>query len=156
MSVTIKVEGFRQLEKALEELESSATRKNVLRRSLKEAGEPVAAEANSRAPRGPTKQLSKSYRVGTRLSKRQSKLERRLWKEQANKPFVAAYIGTDLSRGGYQEFGTDEHKAQPHFRPAWESGKLGVLEDIKKSMKKNIKKSAERARRKALKAKRVK
>ena len=134
------------------ELDNKATARNASRRALVEAGKPVAAATNENAPRGLYLNLSKSYTSGTKLSKRQKRLQGRNEREVTGKPFVAAFIGTNDPAGGQQEFGNILHKAQPHFRPVWEGMKMGVLKDIQKQMKIQIDKAVIRARKKALKA----
>lgn len=50
MKITAKVNGFKELEAALEGLDKAATRKTVARNALKKAGAPVADGMRSRAP----------------------------------------------------------------------------------------------------------
>jgi len=152
MALTVKVEGLRELEKAFDEFESNANRKNIARRALANAGEPVADAANASAPTA-TGFLAKSYTTSSKLTKRQKKLDKNFWRERDGKPLVVAYIGTNARAGVYQEFGTENHRAQPHFRSAWEAGKMGVLNRVKSSIKIELKKASDRARRKALRLK---
>ena len=64
-SVAFDIQGFAELEKALDNLSKSAG-KGVLRRSLKKAAQPTADIAASLAPKK-TGALAKSIIVGTKL-----------------------------------------------------------------------------------------
>lgn len=68
MKTTVKLEGFKELDVALAQIEKKATQKAVMRRALRNAALPVAAKANSMAPTGPTGRLSGSVIVGTKIS----------------------------------------------------------------------------------------
>lgn len=150
VSFTVKVEGLKELEKALLEL-STATAKNVGRRTLRKAGQPVADKMNALAPEGGTSEdgpLNESYSVSTRLNRTQARAERK-----AGKDDVFMYIGTNDVAGIQQEFGNERHQAQPHARPAWESEKFETLDRIRDNLTVEVRKAAERAARKALKSK---
>lgn len=67
MKLDVKVEGFRELEAALAQIEKKATAKAVMRRALRNAALPVAEKANAMAPIGPTGLLSESVIVGTKV-----------------------------------------------------------------------------------------
>lgn len=147
---TVKLEGFRELEKALLEL-STATAKNVGRRALRKAGTPLAAKMNAYAPEGgtsPDGPLNESYSVSTKLNKSQAKLERREGRDD-----VFMYVGTNDVAGIQQEFGNERHNPQPHARPAWAADRFATLDRLADSLTEEVSKAAERARRKALKAK---
>lgn len=145
MAFTAKVEGLKSLEAALLQIEKLTTRKSLGRRVLKKAGQPIADGANARAPQGPTGKLGESYAVSTKLNKSQKRATRRERKDD-----VLMYIGTNDPGGLQQEFGNVNHSSQPHFRPAWDSGKRGVLDTIKAELASEIMKTAQRqARRKA-------
>jgi HK97 gp10 family phage protein len=139
----IRVEGLRELQDALMEV-SRATAKNIMARSLKQAGEPVRAAAESLAPVA-TGTLQESIGTGTKLSRRQKS---RFRKQSA----VEVYIGVtnSLPQGHLQEFGTVDHGPQPFMRPAWDANKTRVLDSIKELTWAEIAKTAERvAKRKA-------
>lgn len=147
---TLKVEGFKELERALLELTTAAA-KGVGRRTLRRAGAPVAAKMNAYAPDGgtsPDGPLNESYTVSTKLNKSQAKQERR-----AGRDDVFMYIGTNDVAGIQQEFGNERHNPQPHARPAWQSEQFATLDRIKDALTDEVEKAAARARRKALKAK---
>ena len=145
---TVKVEGLRELEAALLEM-TTATAKNVGRRALRKAAQPVADRMNAMAPEGgdsPDGPLNQSYTVSTKFNKSQARQERR-----AGRDDVFMYVGTNDVAGIQQEFGNERHLPQPHARPAWNAETLPTLERIKGSLTDEIAKAAERARRKALK-----
>lgn len=169
----MKVEGLRELDAALGDL-PKATARNVLRRVLKKAAEPLRADMESRAPDDPSTpspDLHSSIAVSTKLKNSVGKAEFRAvlqaggTKAQAgaalrtarsggSKAFAELYVGPGEggAHGILQEFGTVHHKAQPFMRPAWDAGKDGVLESIKKDLGDEIVKSAKRLAKKRAKA----
>lgn len=150
MSETIRLSGFKELDSALERL-SKAAGKGVLRRAGKTALEPIADAARSMAPNDPNTggfDLVKSITVGTKLSKRQQGLHRKTVRD--DKASVEVFVGAGpLPQAHLQEFGTIKHAPQPFMRPAWEAGKMKVLEDLKKELWAEVEKAAARAARKA-------
>lgn len=148
---TVKVEGLRELEKRLAQL-PKATGKNVLRRTLKSAGKPIAQEANALAPDDPSTPggLSQSYAVSTKLNKNQKKAMR---KAKADKAYVEVYVGTNDPAGVQQEFGNRNHGPQAHFRPAWDAKQGEALKIIKTDLGDEILKAAQRLARKAARGK---
>lgn len=148
--INVRLIGAKQLENALLEL-TTATAKNVGRRSLRRAGQPLADTMNAYAPEGGTSQdgpLNESYTVSTKLNKSQAKLARKEGRAE-----VFMYVGTADTAGVQQEFGNVNHGAQPHARPAWDSRKEKVLTDVLRSTEEEVTKAAARARRKALRGK---
>jgi HK97 gp10 family phage protein len=143
--VTIKVEGLKELDEALREF-SKATERNIIRRSLLAAGEPIRDAAAARAPRL-RGALAASIGEGTKLSRRQKGLHRA---ESGVEVFVGA---GSLAQAITQEFGTVNHPPQPFMRPAWDENKGRALSIFKDKMTDEIDKAAKRAARKALKAK---
>ncbi|OMQ44930.1 HK97-gp10 family putative phage morphogenesis protein [Ensifer sp. 1H6] len=145
MAIKVKVEGFRELDKALQQLKV-ATAKNVARRVLMKAAEPIAEDMRARAPDDPDtggNDLKSSIGVGTKLTKRQSKANKR---ESPVEVFVGA---GGVPQAHLQEFGTEHHVAQPFARPAWDAGKSQALETIRDELTIEIGKAATRAARKA-------
>lgn len=140
--VTVKVEGLKELEKALKEL-PRATAKNVMKRVLIQAGQPVADQAEGLAPVN-TGKLQKSIDIGVKLTRRQKSSSP---KQSAVEVYIG--VGRSLPQGVFQEFGTAKNPPQPFMRPAWDGNKLGVLEKIKDLTWAEIKKAADRASRKA-------
>lgn len=144
----MKIEGLKELEKALMELDKHTARKSVARKVLKKAGQPLADDMNQRAPigEGESGGLNKSYSVSTKLSKRQRKLAKR------GKSDVEVYVGTSDPAGLQQEYGNVNHAAQPHVRPAWDGGKTQALNTIKTELGAEIINAAKRQAKRKLKA----
>lgn len=142
--VKVHVEGLKELEQALQRL-PKANAKAVLRRTLKEAGEPVAKTARSLAPRE-MGYLRESIDVSPKLSSRQATMNNR------QSP-VEMYIGPGTDPAGHlQEFGTGPgHQAQPFMRPAWDQHKNEVLDIIANRTWLEIEKTAARLAKKAAK-----
>ncbi|NVP55966.1 HK97 gp10 family phage protein [Mycoplana rhizolycopersici] len=136
---TVKVEGLRELDRALGALPKS-TAKAVLRQVLKDAGEPIARAARLGAPRHDM-HLYESIDVSTRLNGRQRGLHR-----EENKPtFQEMFVGTNNPAGVFQEFGTGPgHIAQPFMRPAWDAHKMSTITLISDGLWVSIEKAAKR------------
>lgn len=146
MNTTIKLEGAKELEEALKELTAAGARA-AMRRALRAGGAPLAARMNALAPDGgtsPDGPLNDSYSVSTKLNRRQSRAQRRTGKDE-----VFMYVGTSDVAGIQQEFGNRNHAAQPHVRPAWDTGKTQVLTDTLGAAEVEVEKAVARARRKA-------
>lgn len=136
--VTVKLEGFRELDAALGKL-PKATAKNVLRRVLKKAAQPVDVDASSAAPVN-TGKLQVSVITGTQLTRSQ----RRGATLATSNYYAEIHVGTSLGRGMFQEFGTFKDAPQPWFRPAWEANKDTALNIIKVELGGEIEKAAKR------------
>lgn len=135
---TVKVEGLRELDRALGALPQS-TAKAVLRQVLKDAGEPIARAARQGAPRHDM-HLYESIDVSTRLNRRQRGLHR-----EENKPtFQEMFVGTNNPAGVQQEFGNHRHAAQPFMRPAWDANKMNTIKLISDGLWVSIQKAAQR------------
>ena len=167
-SVSLDVQGFADVEKALDNLSKSAG-KGVLRRSLKKAAQPTADLAASLAPRK-TGNLAKSIIVGTKLDGRQAKIHKKMFKD--DKSAVTIFVGPSYllgangRHGHLVEFGTAPHinggqfagsqhpgtAAQPFMRPAWEQDKMAMLERLKSELWSELEKSIKRADAKAARA----
>lgn len=146
---TVKIEGLRELDQALGQLPKS-TAKATLRKVLKEAGEPLAAQMRSLAPKF-EHHLEEGIDVGTRLTRRQRSLHKA---EGGGQDFAEAFVGTSNPAGVQQEFGTGPgHKAQPFARPAWDAQKNNVLHIITHRLWSAIEQAAARAAKKAAKGK---
>jgi hypothetical protein len=136
-----KVEGLKELDKALTEL-PKATARNVLLRTLKEQGQPIANAGEAYAPRL-SGQLAESYTVGTKLSRRQKKLHKK-------ESHVEVFIGpTPHPKSVQTEFGNAHQAPHPHLRPAWDGNVMRVLDGIKNSLAEQIEKARARLARKA-------
>lgn len=154
MKTRLHVEGLRELDKALGELPKS-TGKAVLRRVLKKAGEPIAADMRAMAPdapgSSPKRDLRSSIGVSTKLSKRQRKAHRKAFRD--DKAAAEMFVGAGpLPHPHLQEFGTFKEAPQPFARPAWDANKSKALEIIKVALADEITKAATRIARKQAKA----
>lgn len=136
-----KLDGLKELERALGEL-PKATGKAVLRRVLKQAGEPIARAARARAPRDHG-DLVESIDVSTKLSRRQRA-------RHVKKSTVEMFVGPGPHPQAItQEFGTWFHAPQPFMRPAWDEQKMTALDITGTMLGVEIDKAAKRAARKA-------
>lgn len=147
--MTIQVHGLKELDRALQEMKT-ATSRGVVRRGLMKAMAPMAAAASGLAPDDPTTpapDLHRSIRVGDALKAGRGVLVRGFG---FNDGQVTIWMGP--TRGGYpqavmQEFGTHNQPAQPYMRPAWDSGKERLLQDVASGLSVEVRKAAERAAR---------
>lgn len=146
MKTTMKIEGLKELDAALAQL-PKATAKNVLRRVGRKALEPFAADMKARAPEEDG-HLKQSIGVGTRLTKRQASLHRKMFRN--DRASVEMFAGAGgLPQATQQEFGNENHVPQPFARPSWDGNKRHVLETIKSDLGDEIDKAAKRLARKA-------
>lgn len=141
--ISARLEGLEQTVTNLGDL-SRATGRNVLRRVLLPAGEPVAHDAAQMAPYR-TGRLAFSVVVSTQLTRRQ--------RRGAKQNEVEVYIGPAggngaLNYASFGEFGTIDTPAQPFMRPAWESNRGIVLGLIHSGLKAEVERAADRAARK--------
>ena len=144
----MRVEGFRELEQELGKLANVNQRRASGRRALRAAAQPMADLAQSMAPRGLSGMLAPSITVGTRLSKRQAGLHRRMFR--GNRAAVEVFVGAGpLSSAHTQEFGTRFHAAQPFMRPAWDQDHRAMIERLKAELWADIQKAVARAERRA-------
>ncbi len=145
---TVKLTGFKELERELENL-SKAAGKGVLRRSLKKAAQPIADTANAIAPVGDTSEpgLSESVVYSTRLNRRQTGLHRKMFRD--DRAAVEGFVGTNDPAGVQQEFGNINHGPQPFMRPAWDQEALPTLDRLGDNLWTELQKSIARAERKA-------
>lgn len=157
MSISLKFEGGREIEKALAQLPRS-TAKSVTRRVLKKVLEPVRNSADA---------YSEHFNivVGTRLSPRQKGLARGDFAGHV----VSMYVGPVQEDGSHAphahliEFGTAprSHKSgkyvgfvspQPFMRPAWDAWSPRMLEELGRLMWEEIEKTVARRAARAAKA----
>jgi HK97 gp10 family phage protein len=145
--IKFEIEGLRDLEQAFAELEKPAQRKASARRALKKAAQPIADTAERLAPRD-RGFLAASITVGTKLSRRQSALHRKMFRD--DKAAVEMFVGAGpYSSAHNQEFGNENHAPQPFMRPALQSNVDGFFNTIKAEMWADLRKTVERAERKA-------
>ena len=146
----LHVAGLKELDRALGELKT-ATAKRLTTKVLKDAGQPIADHASAIATQGRTGVLKASFGVGTQLTRRQAKGNRK-------ESDVEVYVGSGRAKnvraagpvqGITEEFGTSHSPAHPALRPAWDSGQRKALDDIKDGLAENIDKAAKRAAKRA-------
>lgn len=143
---TAKVEGLSELNAALGELPKT-TAKNVLKRSLMPAAKPIDDMASRLAPKL-TGALEISIITGTKLTRRQ----RSSAYKAGAAGVVEVHVGTAMSRGLFQEFGTVKMPAHPFMRPAWEANKDNALQIIATTLGNEIEQAAARLAKKKAKA----
>lgn len=144
MAVRVKITGLRELETALSDLKR-ATAKNVARKVLLAAGKEMMEAGHANAPLGPTGNLKGSYAIGTKLTRRQSKMN----KKQSG---VEVYVGPNDPAAVQTEFGNAHQAAEPHLRPAFDAEAMPTLERIRDGLGVEIAKAVERSARKAARA----
>lgn len=147
MTVTINLQGFRELEREFAKLEKLATRRSVARRALKKAAQPMADLAASMAP-SDDGDLKASIAVSTKLSSRQAGVHRRMFRN--DRASVEMFVGAGpLPSAHTQEFGTVHHAPQPFMRPAFDQDHINLLRRLGDEMAKEIDKAVTRAARRA-------
>ncbi len=150
---SVKIEGLREVNEALGQL-PKATGRNVLRRVALKRLEPMAADARQiAAGNNWSGELAESIQASTKAAGYAKRINRR------NKSEVEAYMGPAGTggkkappQGSQQEFGNSNHPPQPSIRPAWDSGKLGLLDGLADDLWAEIHKATARLAKKAAKA----
>lgn len=180
MRFKVKVEGLRELDRALSELPKSL-HKGVMTRVLRKAAQPIAEAARSLAPRD-TGELSNSISISTRVANsvgaqafrevlatggsrgeatKALRSARRAAKGSA--PQVSVYVGPakattkrNAIKRIVQEFGSRNQAARAYMRPAWDSKSGEALNIVKREMGDEITRAAQRlAKRQARKKAKV-
>ena len=157
MSISMKMTGFREIEKALAQL-PAGTAKGVARRAMKKELAPVAATANSFWP-GADDQV---FKITSRISPSQKGDSA----AKNGRSVVNMFVGANVGAGGAPhahlvEFGTGPRfqksgrftgsvAPQPMLQPAWDMNKQSMLEGLGARMWDEIEKTiARRAKRAA-------
>jgi len=165
MTTVVSLSGFRDLDRALAEL-PKATARNVLRRTLVKAGEPIAEKARELAPvdRGDLKaSIAVSARVKNKVGSAEYAAAMRAGlgkgaavralrdaRRGAGGSFAQMYVGPAVPQGFYGhlvEFGTSRTAAQPFMRPAWDAMQTEALNLIKGELAEQIIMAAKRVAR---------
>lgn len=167
-----KVEGLKELDAALGQFSKSVGR-NVLKRALVRAGEPIAETARAYAPfesgelRGSIQvssrikntignaEFSAAMRAGLGIQAARSAL--RTARRNNKGSFAEVHVGpaqatnkADAIKRIVQEFGSSKQAPQPYMRPAWDAKQGEALDNVKVELEKEILKTAARiAKRKA-------
>lgn len=140
----VKVQGFRELEKALGELKVSTAR-NVGRRTLRQALEPMAEVARQNVAQDRTGELRESIGITTGRPK---------GKGYRRQDRIEVHMGPGQQPQGIQEeFGNRRQPPRPFMRPAWDAEKQRALEGVKTILGEEIERAAQRAARKSHKTK---
>ena len=147
--VSIQVHGLRELEEELAKFGPEVA-KRVLRKAIKEGGEPMRAEAARLAPRSSSGADKKGWhladsifmKIGTKKGK--SWVETLFGVEQGS---VTAMIGFDKYTfyGMFQELGTRFHAAHPFLRPAFDNESENAVRMIAAELKRGIEAQAKKA-----------
>lgn len=153
MSITVRLEGFAELEQALKQLGKQTTQKASLRRALKKAAQPLADLARSLAPVDPNSpgDLAGSIAVSTKLTQRQRKLHRKMFRN--DKAAVEMFVGPGADPAAWnQEFGNVNHAPQSFLRPAWQQDQRAMLDRLRAEIAIDIDKAVRRAARRRARA----
>lgn len=142
MANRFRIDGLRETERALSEL-PRATAKNVTRRVLRRRAQPIERAAAANAPTL-SGALKEDVKTGTKLSRRQAAMNRRLGRSE-----VEVHVGVADPAGVQTEFGNEHQEAQPWLRPAWDANWRGVLDGIADDLWDETRKAADRLARKA-------
>lgn len=142
---TVRVEGLRELEGALAALPKS-TGKAVLRRVARNALGLFDKAWRERAPHL-TGSLEESGGVGTKLTRRQARLNRK----REDRSSIEMYAGPNDPAAIPEEFGWVDGPAQPFARPAWDQTKAAMLDSVADGLGGEIDKAARRLARKVAK-----
>jgi HK97 gp10 family phage protein len=143
--VIVKLEGFKELDRALAEL-PRATAKRTATKALNKAADPIDEQASAAAP-VLTGGLERSVITGKRLTRSQRSGGPKLTAggfRSESKNYVEVHVGTSLSRGIFMEFGTFKDDPSPFMRPAWDANKMRALDIIKSELGTEIEKAAKR------------
>jgi HK97 gp10 family phage protein len=146
MSFVMELEGFSELEDALDALSKSAG-KGVLRRSLRSAAKPLADLMRSGAPEGQG-DLKASIAISDKLSPRQASKHRMMFRD--DRASVEMFVGAGpLPQAHQAEFGNEHQTPQPFARPAWDRDQRPLVDRLGKGLWVEFEKSLARAQRKA-------
>lgn len=168
VKTTIKVEGLRELEEALQEL-PRATGGNVLKRAILKPAQAFADEASAIAP-FKTGTLKKEIKPGTPriITAGKAAFAAAMRGGASRAEAGAAARAANSAAGGqgrhavvevgptqkafygvFQEFGTAHHKAQPFMRPTWDRMQNFLIDMVATTLKEEIDKAVARIARKA-------
>ncbi len=145
--VQFRFEGGRELQAALGEIESMATRRGVARRALAKAAIPIRDEWASGVDVD-SGDLKSSIKIG--------KANRKDNRRGNRGDVVSTYVGLDLSvnkrlsiYGHIEEFGGHSEPANPAGRNAFETKKQTAVDRLADDLRAELKATADRAARKA-------
>lgn len=144
---TMKIDGLKDLGRALDELPKTTARATLRRVGVK-ALQPFDKAWRANAERNRlTGALDGSGGVGTKLTRRQAQQA----KKAGDKSFVEVYAGPNNPAAVPAEFGTVDQPPRPFMRPAWDATAGQTLQTVADELGTEIDKSAKRLARKAAK-----
>ncbi|GLK49493.1 hypothetical protein GCM10017620_24660 [Brevundimonas intermedia] len=140
-SPSFKIEGLKDIDQALLDIGKKATAKNIGRRALRNAAEPIDQSWRSKV-RVDTGDLRESGGISTKLTRRQ----RAQHKKTAP---IEMFVGPGGNPQAItEEFGTNTHPPHPSLRPAWDEHRHDLPAVIGAELWSEIEKAAARAARK--------
>lgn len=149
--MTARFEGGSELKAALLKLVDQTGKttqgKAAMGRAAAKALIPTRDTAKRLAPKL-TGDLEESIIIGTRLTRRQARMAKKVGKSA-----VERHVGTANPAGIPQEFGTFKEPAQPFMGPAWDQTQDEALGILGAEAWKEIEKTARRVARKAARLK---
>ena len=173
-SVTVKVEGLKELEKSLSDLiamTTSRTGKSAIRRGLVKAAEPMAERMRQLAPvrsghlrrkivvsleaagEAGAKAYSEAMKAGKSKSEAVTAMRnaRRAARNAGETSDLEVYVGPTIGapHAHLVEFGTSNMAPRPFARPAFEMEKEASIEAVKAQIKTELQKATARAARRA-------
>ncbi|WP_366555249.1 HK97-gp10 family putative phage morphogenesis protein [Aquibaculum sediminis] len=146
MAAKFHVAGLKELATSLDDMKKS-TAKNVVRRGLRKALQPVADHAKDLV-REDSGALKGSIKVGAQLTRKQKSLHR------ARRDAVHIFVGAGgLTQAVTEEYGTIDQAPHPYMRPAWDAHADKVMPTAVQEINVEIDKAKKRAERRAARAK---
>lgn len=143
MKVTVSFAGGKALDAALSQFDERK-RRSIGRKALDEAGQIMAKSMRAKAP-FETHGLQESIDVSGTLTKTVKAVHPKKAEQER-------YVGpSNHPKAMQQEFGNENHSAQPYARPAFDETKEAVLKRISDELWIGIEKAAKAAARKAAK-----
>lgn len=154
MSLNLRIDGAKDLDKALQAL-AATTARGVTRRAMTRSLEPVAEAARAAAPRDKG-DLAAHIGVSSKLTRNQA----REMRGQTGRDVQFMYVGPQWASAHLVEFGTGPRfkkngqfvgamPPQPFMRPAWDQNRDAVLarltEDIRAELEKTLARVAKRS-----------
>lgn len=164
MSFTVSVSGLSELDKALGEL-PKATARNVLKRTLDKAAQPIVDTAKQLVPvktgnlrdtiiastrirnRVGAAEYSAAMRAGLGKAAAGAALRQARRDAKGTGSFAELFVGPSTGAIRYAhivEFGSVKDSPQPYMRPAWDGEKAKALDIIKAELGNEIIKAARR------------
>ena len=121
----VRIDGLKDLQKDFEKLTKGFEPKQIEEASL-ESAEIIRADAERRAPRGPTGNLKKAQ------------IKKPLKRGNNVASAIAAVDRKKAFYAGFVEFGTSRMAAQPYFRPAVESKGDAAAKHFREKLKQMV------------------